>query len=97
MAVTGEGDQFKIFGTVIAIAKDFIKLKRPGVLKFSAEKQDTKTKSASRTKLYSAMVRRFASQYGYDFREQSQYGDYTDYILTRKQDESVTEAKGNKS
>jgi hypothetical protein len=99
MNVTGEGDQFKIFGTVIDIAKDFIKLKRPGVLKFSAEKEDTKTKSASRTKLYSAMVKRFASGLGYDFREQSQYSDYTDYILTKKQDESVTEAaaKGTKA
>lgn len=89
MAVTGEGDQFKIFATVIDIAKDFIKLKRPKVLKFSAEKEDLNTKSTSRPKLYSAMIRRFASQYGYDFREQSQYNDYTDYILTKKQD--VTE------
>jgi hypothetical protein len=91
MNVTGEGDQFKIFATVIDIAKDFIKLKRPKVLKFSAEKEDLKTKSTSRPKLYSAMVRRFASSFGYEFREQSQYDDYTDYILIRKQDESVTE------
>lgn len=99
MAVTGEGDQFKIFATVIDIAKDFIKLKRPKVLKFSAEKEDLKTKSTSRPKLYSSMVKRFANQYGYDFREQSQYNDYTDYTLTRKQDTSVTEAaaKGTKA
>jgi hypothetical protein len=89
--VTGEGDQFKIFSTVIDIAKDFIKLNSPRVLKFSAEKEDLNTKSTSRTKLYSAMVRRFASGLGYDFREQSPYSDYTDYILTRKQ--NVKEAK----
>lgn len=89
MAVTGEGDQFKIFATVIDIIKDFVNLKNPTAIKFSAEKADLTTKSASRPKLYNAMVRRFASQFGYDVKETSKYDDYVDYVLTKKQD--VTE------
>ena len=96
-AVTGEGDQFKIFATVIDIAKDFISLKRPKVIQFTAHKEETETTS-SRTKLYSAMVNRFANSLGYESKEKP-FNDFVVYVLTRKQDESVTEAaaKGTKA
>ena len=88
-AVTGEGDQFKIFATVIDIAKDFISLKRPKVIQFTAHKEETETTS-SRTKLYSAMVKRFANSLGYESKEKP-FNDFVVYVLTKKQDESVTE------
>ena len=91
MGVTGEGDQFGIFATVLDIVKDFVKQMNPKVVTFSAEKEDPSTKSTSRPKLYSRMVRTFANQYGYDFKERSQYDDYVDYILIKKKDESVAE------
>jgi hypothetical protein len=88
-SVTGGGDQFKIFATVIDIAKDFISLMRPKVIQFSAHKEETETTS-SRTKLYSAMVKRFASSLGYESKEKP-FNDFVVYVLTKKQDESVTE------
>ena len=96
-AVTGEGDQFKIFATVIDIAKDFISLKRPKVIQFTAHKEEIETTS-SRTKLYSAMVKRFANSLGYESKEKP-FNDFVVYVLTKKQDESVTEAaaKGTKA
>ena len=96
-AVTGEGDQFKIFATVIDIAKDFINLKRPKVIQFTAHKEETETTS-SRTKLYSAMVKRFANSLGYESKEKP-FNDFVVYVLTKKQDESVAEAaaKGTKA
>ena len=89
-SVTGEGDQFKIFATVIDIAKDFINLKRPKVIQFTAHKEETETVS-SRTKLYNAMVKRFASSLGYESQEKP-FNDFVVYVLTKKQDESVAEA-----
>lgn len=96
-AVTGEGDQFKIFATVIDIAKDFISLMRPKVIQFTAHKEETETTS-SRTKLYSAMVKRFANSLGYESKEKP-FNDFVVYVLTKKQDESVAEAavKGTKA
>ena len=88
-AVTGEGDQFKIFATVLDIAKDFINLKRPKSIQFTAHKEETETTS-SRTKLYSAMVKRFANSLGYDSQEKP-FNDFVVYVLTKKQDESVAE------
>jgi len=90
-SVTGKGDQFKIFATVIDIAKDFINLMRPKFIQFSARKEETETTS-SRTKLYSAMVKRFANSSGYESKEKP-FNDFVVYELTRKQDKSVTETK----
>ena len=83
--VTGEGDQFKIFATVIDVIREFIQRVNPERVTFSAEKEDLNTKSTSRAKLYSRMVRTFANQLGYDFKEQSPYSDYVDYVLTRRE------------
>jgi hypothetical protein len=98
MTATGEGDQFKIFATVIDIAKDFVRQMQPEKFSFYAQKDPDETTS-SRPKLYSAMVKRFASVLGYDSKEQAQDDDYVTYLLTKKQDESVAEAavKGTKA
>jgi len=83
MTATGEGDQFKIFATVIDIAKDFVRQMQPEKFSFYAQKDPDETTS-SRPKLYSAMVKRFASVLGYDSKEQAQDDDYVTYLLTRK-------------
>ena len=83
MTATGEGDQFKIFATVIDIAKDFVRQMQPEKFSFYAQKDPDETTS-SRPKLYSAMVKRFASGLGYDSKEQTQGNDYVTYLLTRK-------------
>lgn len=84
MEITGGGDQFGIFATVLDIMRDFVQKMNPRVITFSAEKEDQRTKSNSRPKLYSAMVRKFANQNGYDSKEKSQYDDYVDYVLIKK-------------
>jgi hypothetical protein len=92
MEITGGGDQFGIFATVLDIMRDFVQTMNPRVITFSAEKEDQRTKSNSRPKLYSAMVRKFANQNGYDSKEKSQYDDYVDYVLVKKkQDAHITE------
>lgn len=92
MEITGGGDQFGIFATVLDIMRDFVQAMNPRVITFSAEKEDQRTKSNSRPKLYSAMVRKFANQNGYDSKEKSQYDDYVDYVLVKKkQDAHITE------
>lgn len=84
MEITGGGDQFGIFATVLDIIRDFVQKMNPRVITFSAEKEDQRTKSNSRPKLYSAMVKKFANQNGYDSKEKSQYDDYVDYVLIKK-------------
>lgn len=56
--VTGGGDAIKIFGTVIAIARDFIKRMQPNAIIFGA-------KDDSRTKLYARMTKRISTSAGY--------------------------------
>jgi hypothetical protein len=85
--VTGEGDQFKIFATVIDILGVFVKQRKPSIVTFSAEKDDGGN-TGSRSKLYSAMVKRFAAQYGYTTNETSSSYDeddpgYVEYTLKR--------------
>ena len=85
--VTGEGDQFKIFATVIDILGVFIKQRKPSIVTFSAEKDDGGN-TGSRSKLYSAMVKRFAAHYGYTTNETSSSYDendpgYVEYTLKR--------------
>jgi hypothetical protein len=89
MSVTGEGDQFKIFATVIDIAKDFVRQMQPERFSFYAHKDPDETTS-SRPKLYSAMIKRFAGSLGYDSREKTS-NDFVFYMLTRKK-QGVTDA-----
>ena len=75
---TGEGDAMRIFATVIAIIKEFVKKEKPQELNFAAHKpewmddlpHDHPKKSAeltSREKLYKRLVKRYAGQMGYKY------------------------------
>ena len=82
--VTGGGDAMRIFTTVIAMIDEFIDIRSPDVIKFSADK--SKDDKMSRAKLYSTMIQRFAAANGYNSQESVQDGK-TSYLLTRKEDE----------
>lgn len=56
--ITGGGDAIKIFGTVLAIVRDFIKHVQPNAIIFDA-------KDESRNKLYARMTKRICSSGGY--------------------------------
>jgi|TARA_R110000823_G_scaffold4983_2_gene19875 hypothetical protein len=60
---TGEGDAMRIFSTVLAVTKDFLKKENPKYISFGAEKsKDTGTKQLqSREKLYLRMAKKYFS------------------------------------
>lgn len=80
--VTGEGDALRIFATVIATIKDFVKKEKPQEMTFSAEKPNTGSRG-SREKLYARMTKKFAQQMGYKFSSQS-IGTATDFRMVKK-------------
>jgi hypothetical protein len=88
--VTGEGDQMKVFATVIDAIRQFIDQADPDEFFFSADKSaagsDTRDKGwhemESREKLYSRLVKRYLSK-GYKVKETSSIHG-TDFVLTKK-------------
>lgn len=84
--VTGGGDAMRIFSTVISMIDEFISIQSPMVVKFSADK--SKSGSDSRSKLYSRMIKRFASTVGYTSQETVEDGK-TFYILTHNDSDLV--------
>ena len=93
--VTGEGDQHKIFSTVVQIILKEImpyygkvsfsagveNLTRDGVDLSVLTKYKPGERKNSRTRLYDKMVSRLARKYGYDW-EKDEYGKVTDYFIT---------------
>jgi hypothetical protein len=69
LAATGEGDgdEMKVFSTVLDIISDFIKNKDPEQLYFTAEK--SLDSGRSRIRLYNRLVNRFASSHGYRLKD----------------------------
>lgn len=61
IGVTGEGDAFRIFATVIKMLGDFINEEDPRIVSFTSDK----TSGFSRSKLYSALINRFAKDFGF--------------------------------
>ena len=72
---TGQGDEVRVFATVIDAIKQFIKAENPKYIMFSAEKTDLKKmkalkakdpeaakKKQSREKLYSRLIKRYFSK-----------------------------------
>lgn len=72
---TGQGDQVRVFATVIDAIRQFIKAEDPKYIQFSAEKTDLKKMKAlkaidpeaakkmqSREKLYSRLIKRYFSK-----------------------------------
>ena len=82
--VTGEGDAMRIFATVIKIIERFLKEENPYKVRFSALKDDEdKEGRQSREKLYSRLVKRFATKMGYRAKERP-LSIGTEWELTRK-------------
>ena len=64
--VTGEGDQQRIFATVLSAIQQFINDVNPERIRFSANKDvEPGQKSMSRTNLYNTLVKRYANKWGY--------------------------------
>lgn len=77
--VTGGGEAFTIFSTVMSSLKEFLKLVDPKIIRFSA----AKTKGYSRSSLYSSLVKKFARNYGYEY-EIKDSASGSDYTLTKE-------------
>ena len=81
--VTGEGDAQRIFATVLSAIQQFIEMEEPERIRFSAAKQTGEmTPNASRTNLYTKLVKRYANSWGYRV-ETSDYAYNTVYELER--------------
>jgi predicted GNAT family acetyltransferase len=92
--ITGEGDAQRIFATVLHSIKQFIGKVHPEKLYFSASKEvEPGQNSESRANLYSRMVKRYASAWGYDSVVDDFGRDNVTYILNKKQ--PVTEEEFN--
>ena len=83
LAVTGEGDgdEMKVFSTVLDIMSDFIKNKDPEQLYFTAEKSPVY--GSSRIRLYNRLVKRFASSRGYMLKDKDDAGWKVSYTLVK--------------
>lgn len=96
-SVTGEGDAYRVFATVMAATSEYIKANNPEKITFTAAKEDSDEKgSESRAKLYNRMVTRYVAQMGYTaYIVDDDYGIH--YTMVRKTpavQESLTEASG---
>jgi hypothetical protein len=81
-SVTGEGDAYRVFATVLNAISQFIKKKKPDTLFFTAVKEEDPT--GSRAKLYDRLVQKYATGSGYDLKKVD-YPEQTGYKLTRKE------------
>lgn len=79
---TFEGDEFKIFATVLAGSKVYLQDIKPQTVVFSAAK-DTKS-DGSREKLYTSLIRKFATSVGYMLSDIEQDFDGVLFVLTRR-------------
>jgi hypothetical protein len=87
--VTGEGDAYRVFATVLTAMRQFIDKRKPAKLNFSAEKNDDPT--GSRAKLYDRMIQRYIGDTGYTI-TRNDYSDAITYTLTRiKPQQQLTE------
>ena len=91
--VTGGGDAFRIFATMMDAVRQFILMEKPGSVSFTATKdvpdgQDPE----SRAKLYTRMVERFSDSLGYQAYIDD-YGDMVEYELVNTKHVS----EGNKA
>ena len=77
--VTGTGDAFRVFATVIAILKDFVRRSHPDKLSFAG-------KGESRQKLYDVFAQRLSSvlpDYSFDIATDDDNGEHRDYIFSK--------------
>ncbi len=90
-AITGQGDQQRIFATVIAAIQKFIREENPWRIIFSASKVvEPGQNSESRARLYNRLVARYARDWGYEEYNED-HGDQVTYELTRISKKGVAE------
>jgi len=87
--VTGQGEnvKFSIFATVIDIMRDYIRTNNPYRILFSADKIDYDGKASSdtsRSSLYSALIKKFASNAGYILEDERNKSTEVEFVLRRK-------------
>lgn len=77
--INGEGDQFRIFSTVLRIMGDFINKINPNSLIFCSDEED----GPSRSRLYDRMCSSLSRKFGYNYsdKESDSGGDW--FILTK--------------
>jgi hypothetical protein len=86
--ISGQGDAFKIYATVLKIIEKFINKKKPKSVTFNAKKtefdSDAKEKEVkSRAKLYDRLINKFASKMGYRLSRKVDTSGMAFYILDR--------------
>ena len=78
--ITGEGDQQRVFATVLSAIKTFVEQRQPRMVYFSAVKSlDFR---GTRTRLYDRLVQRYATQLGYKITRE-EHIDSTEYYLMK--------------
>jgi GNAT superfamily N-acetyltransferase len=88
--ITGEGDAYRVFATVLTAMREFIVKQQPAKLNFSAEKNDDPT--GSRASLYDRMIQRYITGTGYNLTK-TNYPDGATYTLTRTQQDVAEDAE----
>jgi SAM-dependent methyltransferase len=82
--ITNQGDAYKIFATVLHAIKEFLKMRQPDNLIFSATKDvESGQNEESRTKLYDRMIGRYTNTLGYDSFSED-HGNYTEYQIYKR-------------
>jgi len=88
--VTGGGDAFKIFATVMAQLAEYVEKYQPKRVKFTAEKNTyNDSNETARIKLYTRLVKKFAAGLGYSFKT-SDMSRGVNFMLTRIKDPKKT-------
>ena len=83
IGITGAGDQQRVFATVLTAIGQFIEMKQPETLRFTADKDvEPGQKPMSRSNLYDRLVQRYAQAWGYRL-DRSDMADTTIYVLHR--------------
>lgn len=80
ISVSGGGDAYRIFATIMEMIKMFVKEKNPEHMEFTAFKNYNK----SRVKLYTTMLKKFAGRNGFVFRIDNTHPLEDKFILERK-------------
>ncbi len=75
---TGEGNASRVFATVLSAIRHFVGTHPADVLSFTAAKESG---SESRVRLYSSLVKRFASEMGYELVKRAGFNRKTSNIV----------------
>jgi len=77
-AISGTGDEFRVFATIMAITQEVIKKTDPKILYFTA-------KEKSRVSLYKKLISKFAKQWGFFLKDTGKNADGVTFQLEKKQ------------